>query len=199
MSLPPFFTPAQIARLSAGVVFVDVLAEFQFASGTVRAWNGNTELPSGGHTWKPMYGAGAIDGVSISGRSVSETVTFTLNGLSGQSPDFLAKALEETPEVEQQLVILFLQIFDEDWQPVGAPIGIWWGFMQPPKVSRTPMQADGGGAQTVTLTAENAFFNRSKPPLGRYTDRDQQTRAPGDKFFQFTPNLLFKTFVWPDF
>jgi hypothetical protein len=49
------------------------------------------------------------------------------------------------------------------------------------------------------MTAENAFFNRSRPPYGRYTDRDQQSRSAGDKFFQFTPSLLFKTFTYPDY
>ncbi|BCH32643.1 hypothetical protein MesoLjLc_45730 [Mesorhizobium sp. L-8-10] len=194
-----FFTPDQVAQLSAGVVRLDLLVEFQFASGTERVWNGNSELTTSGNLWKPMFRAGRIEGIGISGGTASETVTFTLNGLPGQSPDFLAKALEETPEVEQQFVIVYLQLFDEDWQPVGAPIGIWWGFMQPPKVSRTPMQDIEGGTQAITLVAENAFFNRSRPPNGRYTDRDQQTRSPGDKFFQFTPSLLFKTFVWPDF
>lgn len=193
-----FFTPEQIAAFAAGKVLVDIITEFQFKSGTVRVWNGVTEMVSGGHVWKPMFGRGSIDGLGVSGGTVSETVTFTLNGLPNQDPDLLGLALEETPEADQQLCIIYLQLFDEDWQPWGNPIGVFWGFMQPPKVSRTPMQGTDGAIQSVTMAVENAFFNRSRPPNGRYTDRDQQRRSPGDKMMQFIPSLLFKRIVWPD-
>lgn len=193
-----FFTPSQIATLSESTVRLDLLAEFQFQSETIRVWNGNTKLTAGGHDWQPMYGAGTIEGLAMSGGTVSETVSFTLNGLPDQSADFLAKALEETPDVVQQLVIVFLQLFGDDWQPVGTPIGLFWGFMQPPGINRSPAQDESGSTQSITLTAENAFFNRSRPPFGRFTDRDQQTRYPGDRFFQFVPQLLFKNIVYPD-
>src|SRR6185312_16651874 len=194
-----FFTPEQLAHLAASTVRLDILAKMEFRSKTVYLWNGNTELETGGQTWLPMRGAATVDGLGVAAGTASETVTFQLDGLPDQASDLLALALEETPDVAQQLVTVYLQLFDEDWQPQGAPIGIWWGFMQPPRITRTPMQGTEGAVQSITLTAENAFFNRSRPPHGRYTDRDQQKRAPGDKFFQFTPSLLFKTFTYPDF
>ena len=194
-----FFTPEQIDHLSQSTVRCDFLVKFDFASETIRVWNGNTKLEAGGHLWQPMYGAGGIDGLSLTPGTVSETVTFQLGGLPDQAVDFLSHALEETPEVLQQLVTVFLQLFDEDWQPVGIPIGLWWGFMQPPRVSRTEMQGAEGAVQSIKLTAENAFFNRSRPPYGRYTDRDQQKRSPGDKFFTFIGSLIFKVFRYPDF
>lgn len=194
-----FFTPEQVAILKGRVVRVDLMAEFRFQEETVRAWNGNTELVAGGHEWLPLYGAATIEGLGVSGGTVSESVTFTLNGLPGQPADFLRAALEETTDVQQQLVIVFLQLFSEEWQPVGSPIAIFWGFMQPPRVNRSPAQDDQGAIQSVMLTAENAFFNRSRPPFGRYSDRDQQQRSPGDLFFQFVPSLLFKTVTYPDY
>lgn len=197
--MPAFFTPEQIELLSRSVVRLDLLAEFQFQSETIYAWNGNTALVAGAHTWLPLYGTATIEGLAISGGTVSETVTFTLNGLPNQSPDFLSKALEETPDVIQQFVVVYLQLFGDDWQPVGSPLGMFWGFMQPPRVNRSPMQDENGAVQSIVLTAENAFFNRSRPAFGRYSDRDQQLRSPGDKFFQFVPSLLFKTFTWPDY
>ena len=194
-----FFTPDQIDILSKTVVRVDLMAEFQFRSETMYLWNGNTPLVSGGRTFLPAYGAATIEGVGISGGTVSESVDFTLNALPGQPLDFLRVALEETQDIVQQLVIVYLQLFNSDWQPVGVPIAIFWGFMQPPRVNRTPAQDDQGSIQSISMTAENAFFNRSRPPLGRCTDRDQQTRSPGDKFFQFQASLLFKSLVYPDY
>ncbi|MDH6229605.1 hypothetical protein M2281_000177 [Mesorhizobium soli] len=197
-----FFTPEQIEMLSQTTVRLDLLVEFQFTSGITRVWNGNTELQSGieggnSKIWKPMYGSGQIDGLSLPTGATAESVNFTVSGIPEDKIGLLAKALEESPQVAQRLVTVYLQLFDADWQPFGVPIGIWWGFMQPPRVARSQMQDTEGAVQSVSLTAENAFFNRARPPYGRYTDRDQQKRAPGDKFLQFVPSLLFKTFEYP--
>lgn len=194
-----FFTPEQIAALSASTVRVDFLTKMEFKSGTSYLWNGNTDLGTGGQTWKPMHGAGVIDGLSAPTGTAAEAVTFQLNGLPDQATDLLRMALEDNQDSAQRLVTVYLQLFDADWQPVGAPIGIWWGFMQPPRITRTPMQGTEGAIQSISMQAENAFFNRSRPPYGRYTDRDQQKRSPGDKFCQFVPSLLFKTFTYPDY
>src|SRR5690606_5449949 len=121
-------------------------------------WNGNTELEAGGQTWAPMYGAASIDGLAAPTDASAEQVTLELNGLPSQATDLLSLALEETPDVVQQLVTIYLQLFDDDWQPVGSPIGIWWGFMQPPRISRTQMQGSDGAIQSISVTAENAFF-----------------------------------------
>lgn len=194
-----FFTSGQLEALSGTDVRVAFLVEFQFDSETIYVWNGFHEITSGGKTWKPMKGAGQIDGIAVNSQQQSDTVDFTLSGIPDSHVDILAKALEETPDVNQRTVLIYMQLFDADWQPNGSPIPIWWGFMQPPKVSRSAMQDAQGGTQTIQLTAENAFFNRSRPPYGRYTDRDQQKRSPGDKFFQFTPGLLFRVFTYPDY
>lgn len=194
-----FFTSDQIAALSASTVRIAPLVEMEFTSGTTRVWNGEYDLTSGGKTWLPMYGTGSIDGLGLNPSGQSESVTLTLSGIPDTDLDILGKVLDDTPEVTQRSVRIYLQLFDSDWQPVGAPIAVWWGFLMPPKVARSPMQDGTGSTQTVTIDAENAFFNRSRPPSGRYTDRDQQSRSPGDKFFQYTSSLLFKTFKYPDF
>lgn len=199
-----FFSAAQIEMLAATTVRLDLLVEMQFASGTRYVWNGNTALETGGNVYQPMRGLGGIDGLDFAGEAVSEKVTLTLSGLPADltAPDgggFLGFVLGETADVDQRIVKISVQFFDADWQPVGAPAPIWWGYMQPPRVSRTPMTETEGGVQSITVTAENAFFNRSRPPFGRYTDRDQQSRSPGDLFFQFAPGLVNKTVTYPDY
>jgi len=194
-----FFDPTQIEKLSEKTVRVEFLVKFEFLSETVYAWNGEYPLTVAGNTYKPLHGIGRIEGLSSSTTAASESITLSLNGLPNQDPDFFALALEETPEANQQLVTVSMILFDEHWQTVGSPITIWWGFMQPPRVNTTPANELEGGGQTVTVTAENAFFNRSRPPYGRYTDRDQQGRSPGDSFFQYTGSLNFKTFTYPDY
>lgn len=194
-----FFDPEQVAEFAKRQVRLDLLVEFRFASETMRVWNGNTELVTGGNNYLPMYGHGSIDGLGMASGTASESVSFQVSGLPSQALDFLGMALNSNEEVDQRIVVVSMQLFDEEWQPLGIPAPIFWGFMQPPRVSRTEMTGTDGATQSITLTAENAFFNRSRPAYGRYTDRDQQKRSPGDKFFQFTGSLAFKRFTYPDY
>lgn len=194
-----FFSPEQVAEFAKRQVRLDLLVEFRFASETMRVWNGNTALETGGNTYLPMYGYGSIDGLGMASGTASEAVTFQMSGLPGQALDFLAMALDSNNEVDQRIVVVSLQLFDDEWQPLGVPAPIFWGFMQPPRISRTEMGSTEGAIQSISMTAENAFFNRSRPAYGKYTDRDQQVRFPGDRFFQFTPNLVQKVFTYPDY
>lgn len=194
-----FFTADQIARLSGGEVRIDLLTQMTFRSSIKRVWNGNTDLETGGHVWTGLKGAGNIEGLAIDSGTTASAVTLTLSGLPDADPDLLAIALAETDEVDQQPISIAVQLFDADWQPVGAPVGVWWGVMQPPVIARTPMQDGQGGVQSIALPALNAFYNRSRPPNGRYTDSDQQARSPGDQFFQFAPSLVYKNFTYPDY
>ena len=194
-----FITPEQLALLSATVVRCDRVCKFDFASGIQYAWNGNTDLVVGGNTYKPMFGFGRIDGDGYAGGTVSEAVTLLLDGLPEQRLDFLSAALADTTEVDQRMLMLSLQLFNDDWQPVGLPISYFRGYMQPPTVTRSAMQDIVGGTQTITMRAENIFFGRARPPNGRNTDRDQQARSPGDKFFGFVSSLISKNVRYPDF
>jgi hypothetical protein len=202
-----FFTSEQIDLLSASTVRCDLGCKFDFASGAKYAWNGDTKLVIGSNTYQPMKGYGRIDGLGMASGTVSESVTLSLSGLPnsvpGNSPeeelDFLAVALAESSEVDQRMVTISLLLFGEDWQIVGSPIPLFHGFMQPPSVTRTPMQDGDGGIQSITLTAENVFFGRARPSNGRNTDRDQQARSPGDFFFGYVWSLRNKTITYPDY
>lgn len=195
-----FFTDEQIAYLSKSTVRADFLVKFEFVSETVYIWNGHYDLTVDGIVYRPMHGIAKIDGLSIgSGDQTSRTVTLSTSGISDNDLNLTALALQQTPEANQQLVTIYLQLFDEDWQPVGSPIAVFFGFMQPPEIDSDAGSELIGGQQILSITAENAFFNRSRPPSGRYTDRDQQALYPGDKIFQFVPSLIFKTLTYPDY
>jgi hypothetical protein len=190
-----FFTEEQAAALAETTARVASLVEFDFVSGPSFVWNGFGDLDTGGNIYKGLAGLGQIDGLEQTRGPQSRQVTFTLSGVSDGG--FLPTALAETDEVQGRLVVVSLQLFDVDWQVVGAPFPIWFGIMQPPRVTRTPMEGVEGAAQTVTLPAENLFVGRSRPPAGRYTDRDHQTRYPGDRFFDRVADLVNKVIAWP--
>lgn len=195
-----FFTDEQIAYLSGRRVQTALVGKFDFKSGAVYAWNGNYKLTIGGNIYQPMYGMASIEGLSQSSDGSSSNFTVTVSGLPEQAgTDFLAAALADTDEVNQRIITLSLVLFDEDWQPVGSPLPLRYGFMQPPKVSRTPATESDGAVQTIVIEAEDIFFNRARPAYGRNNDADQQARSPGDKFFGFVASLVNKTVKYPDY
>ncbi len=191
-----FFTAEQVASLAASTARAAWLVEARFRSKTVRRWAGDTVLDAGGHEWKPTYGAVQIEGLGFSGEAQSRQVTLTLSGVD---PELLPLAVAESDEADQQPLLIYLQVFGADWQPIGGLIPLFFGLMQPPRVDDTPASGDDGAVQTATLTVENAFFNRSRPANGRYTDRDQKRRSPGDRIMEFVSSLVFKTLRFPDF
>lgn len=191
-----FFTAQEIERFEGDIRW-QILAEMHFASKTIGVWNGMTELMVNGVEFLPAFGAGTIEGLSFSGGVTAEKVTLTLPALE---ESLLGKMLAETSEVDQRLVKLYLQSFDEDWQPIAAAPIIFFGYMQPPRVSRTEVTTDetDGPVQSGSLDCENIFFNAGLPSGGRNTDRDQQQRFPGDKVYQFVSSLKNKTLSYPD-
>lgn len=190
-----FFTAEQAAALASTTPRVAWLAELFFKSATIRLWAGDTMLDTGGRAWKPTFGQVTPEGIGWDGQATSRQITLSVSGVA---TSLLALALAETNEADQQFAMLHLQFFDADWQTVGAPAPLFYGVMQPPTVERSET-GEAGAVQTITLPIENLFYNRARPPYGRYSDRDQNHRTVNDRFFEFTPTLKFKTIVWPDY
>ena len=192
-----FFSQEQVDALANNVVRCPWAAEFQFKSETVRIWSGSTWLDANDAEWRPTHGAVQIDGLGFTGEAVSKQISLTVSGVDA---DFLLAARSQTDEADQQPMRVFMLFLDEDWQviPPMVPLGTY--LMQPPQVSRTEIEGMEGAEQTVTLTAENLFYNRSRPANGRYTPSDQAKRVGwNDRFFDFIPSLINRSFRWPTF
>lgn len=195
-----FFTTEQAAALAGQTVRMAWLAEFQFVSATKRIWSGDTLLAIGGNNWDPTRGHVQIEGLGFSGDASSQKITLSVSAVGDGLPaDFLAQALAESDEADQRPLIVYMVLFDEEWQVSGGLIPIGAYTMQPVAVSRAAMEGVEGTVQKISIEAENAFYNRARPPFGRYTDRDQNKRTSGDKFFEFTPSLTSASFTYPDF
>lgn len=194
-----FFTADQLALLSASTVRLATLVDFEFDSITHRVWNGAGRLIAGGQEYVGLGlggGLAGIEGLIYSPTPESKQVTLSLSGVD---ESLLALALAETDQTEGRLCIISFQLFDASWQPIGSPMEPFFGIMQKPKVTRSPLDKDGGGQQVIQLPVENLFFGRSRPAAGRYTDRDQNLRYPGDRFFAYVGSLVSKVITWPDF
>jgi hypothetical protein len=194
-----FFTPAEIERFQSGKIRAAFLVKMEFESQTMGAWNGNRKLTINDVTYLPMFGAGTIDGLSFTNATISEQVTVSIAGVNN---DHLGMVLDEAGEVQDRLMTIYLQMFDDDWQPIAAAPAVFFGYMQPPNVAQEEVTQDANASspvQRIEVAAENIYFNRSRAPGGRYSERDQQLFSPGDKIFDFMPSLVFMQFAYPDF
>lgn len=188
--MPHYFPNTIRARLQGRTVRLAHLVSFDFdaLSGFEPAylWNGSRAFISGGHTWNGLRGLGKIDGLEESLALQATTITATLTGVDS---NLLAVAVsEDRAHYVGRMLRVFLQFFDEDWQPLDDPFARAAGIMDGMTVNRS-QNGDGATVRSIAVTAPNIFAGRRVPPFGYFTDRDQQQRSPGDLGCQHIPEL----------
>lgn len=192
-----FFTKDELTRLSSkSAVRYALLAHMEFKTATsIRLFAGSGDVKAGGHIWRGVGQLIQIEGLSDNRGTDSSQVTFTLSGVDEK---ILPLALSDSKEVDQQQIYVYMQLLDEDDQPIGNMFTVFYGFMQPPSISKTFSEGSGWQCQVV-ISAENLLAGKAKPPYGRYTDRDQQNRHNGDLFFNNIYKVNGKTITWPNY
>lgn len=188
--------PALIAAQNSGLsVRVAPLLRFDFLSGAGRYWPGFGRLRTNDdQEWTGAQGTASIGEIALPLGGQAPEQTFTLSGVDA---GFVAKARADQSEYINRMCWIFLQWFGDDWQPLDLPFAIWSGRMA--GLSHARQSDDSGFTQTITLKAESLFASRKRPPHGRYTDRDQQARYPGDKGCERTAGIQQKPVVFPDY
>lgn len=177
-----YFPQAVQAHLAGGAIRMAHLVQCAFASGTFRTWQGWSTLVAGGHEWTGNGGLISVSEIDASPSQFASSFSLTMSGLPDDQFDAYAKLYMADPdEYRGRQVIVFLQVFDGNWQPLDQPYALATGFMDVPSFEVTE------GAARITLQCEGAFVTRKRPRWGFYTDADQQRRYPGDRGLEFTP------------
>jgi hypothetical protein len=191
----PFIDATTAARLQESGVRAALLIELQFQSGTARLFNGHGRVAVDGQTWDGYGEFGSLTGLGQSRGTESSKVTLAMSGVS---LDVIQKAKNGVDDVQGRRAFIWKRLFDADWQPVGSRIAIYWGIMQRINIrSEAPQDEAMGRTRVAELEIENPFAARSRPAARRFTDADQQSRWPGDKFFRFVPLQDGQTVKWP--
>lgn len=193
------------AQLSGGVVRAAPLVHFDFLSGPVRVWPGFGPLDAGGEHWQGIGDLGAMSPITAGSAGAIDEMKFSLFG----DEEMLGHIEEDAEEASGREVNVWLQFFDVrqmdeagnwvDWQPLSDPLSLFWGRMGPLGVQRTPPGDDGRATRVISVSAQNAFLNRSRPAFAWFTDRDQKSRSPGDNMFILVSQLTEGTVRWPKF
>ncbi len=183
--------PTEVATVvGSGVAAHAFLIKFDFLSETKRVWTGFGKL----RTLDNQEWDGIGDLVAISGLTGMRSGTAPAGKItaSGVSPDLLPIALGEIDEYQGRPVAIFFQAFS-DRTMVHNPCPLLLRIMTNISIDRT------GDTRSLSINHESPYVGRNNPANGWYSDRDQQSRHPGDRFCERAPFLFFKQERWPDY
>jgi hypothetical protein len=183
------------ARAAAGVAGAHWLLELDFTSGTLYFTTWPLTVVISGNTY---LGLGNLLDVSTVGESedtAADQVTLALNVVNTA---LLASAIGDATFYRGRAVRLYLQLFDDTYQPVGARVQRWTGTMEKVSVSRTPSPATGGSSSgKIELRCSRSGMSRARNATGlRLTHAQQQQRFPGDMGLEYIQPLIETPALW---
>jgi hypothetical protein len=207
MGLPIFPTADFDAVIEAyakgNTVNLPALAYFDFRDGPQAYWGGeypfSSDLALGGSvTWQGIGKSGvlvAIEGLEDSSNLSSSDMSITVSGVDPAVMTVFKD--EDRADYINRLMCIYAQFCDADYQPLCPPYALRAGIMGTMTVDMVQDAQSGSWTRTIKLPASNIFSGRSSAKSSFYTDRDQQKRHPGDKFFQFVSTLQDVTIPVP--
>lgn len=199
MSIPVYrdvnFDAIIEAYAKNNALFLPALVYFDFLSEPIATWGGHYDLTIGRVTWQGLGRSGlvsSIEGIEASSTTQSSDMTFTMSGVDSTVLSIFGGTYRE--EYVGRLVAVYGLFCTEDWQPVpgSRPFAYAVGIMGTASVSRVPSQGSDGESswtRSISLPASNIFYGRNGIKNSYFTDRDQQRRHPGDKFFTFVQSI----------
>tara|TARA_R100000995_G_C3466588_1_gene116011 strand:- start:290 stop:868 length:579 start_codon:yes stop_codon:yes gene_type:complete len=160
-----------------------------FNTGTLYLWNGygDISLTAGGST-NTYTGLGDASGLS----PVDEQSAVQASGanlvLNGVKSSLISTAL--SAQYTNRDGKIFLGMFDTSKNVVADVYTLFVGKMDVMIIRET------GDTSTIELKLENRLIALERAIERRYTDEDQKNLFPGDKGFEFIPDLQDKQLVW---
>ena len=175
---------AMAGAVTAPLAQLALLAEFDFASGTVRFWTGYGQQTWSGVVWTGSGDLGAVSPIDETTTVGAASLSFTLSGVPS---DLIALSLGDA--YRQKKCKLWLAAVNGAGVIQGA-YQIFGGRMDVMKI------ADNGTTSTITLTAENQLIDLGRARDLRYTDEEQQRLFPGDRGLEYVAKLSEQPIYW---
>jgi hypothetical protein len=187
------FDASALAQATAPVRGVQWLVELGFTSGTVRYTTNALDITSGGYTWQ---GFGSLVSVGSMRETEDGSSGAVILGLAITSAGLLTAASGNVDNYRAKPARLYLQLIGETYQPVGAPVARWSGYMDKVRINRKPSK-EGSGTGSIEMVCSRANANRSRAATGlRHTHAQHIRRFPGDNGFEYISTLIETPAVW---
>ena len=183
------------ARIAASERGACWLVELEFVAGTVRYTTNSVDVTSGGVTYTAVGTFAEVQNLGESADSSADRLTFSL-AIPNQA--MLAAAIGDASTYRGRRARLYLQLLDDVFQPAGAKLLRWQGYMDKVQISRKPGGfKQPGGAGRISLVCSRAGMARARNALGlRLTDAQQQARYPGDTGLRYVRKLIEQPSLW---
>lgn len=177
-------TAEMLAAYAAETLRPIVFVAADFPSGITRLTSAPYDITWDGYTWTGRGQLLSID-------EIEESETLSARGvriaLSGIPPALVSLAFDE--HYQGRDLTIWQGLLDAGHQVIADPYSPWAGRMD-------VMSIELGEAATITLTGAHRLADMDRPRGGRCNDADQQSRYPGDKFFEFLESMQNAQLVW---
>lgn len=184
------------ARAAASVAGIHYLVDLDFSTGIQYFTTHAMSIVSGGHTYT-AFG----DLVEIAGLQESEDqgadkleMSFTVVNTA-----MLAALIGPATVYRNRAARLWVQLIDDTYQPAGAAVLRWAGYMDVPRVERESAPIEGGFAGgKIVLPCWRAGIARLRTANGlRRTHAQQLQRTSGaDTGLRYTQQLIEQPALW---
>lgn len=152
--------------------------QYYCTAGASIAWNGFTWLGTGGLvSVEPLRETAAIESVGL---------RMTLSGVPSS---LLSLALGS--HVQGRLLTVWMGALDSSNALISSPLQVYAGRID------TLTIEDGEQTATITATVESEMAALMSAAVRRYTNEDQQRAYPGDKVFEYVPQMVEKVLPFP--
>jgi len=179
---------AAIASTARGVAW---LIELQFTSGTLRYTTAPVDISALTYTW---IGGKAVDVGNLSESEDTSAESLVFGFVVDAS--VLSLALGNVESYRGKPAGLWLQLFDDKFQPAGAPIKRWAGYMNKVNVKRES-NPDGPSTGRIELECTRAGMARSRNVEGlRLSHAQQLAKFAGDNGLQYVQTLVEQPTLW---
>lgn len=178
-------TSGMFAEIAAARLRPAVFCYAEFNTGPIYLWSGYGPVSWNGNTWS---GVGTLGGISAMQETTDVSATNIVLSLSGIPSDLLGDAMTEVRQGKQ--VRIWLGALDEAMNIIIDPYESFSGRMDVAVVD------EGADTSTISLTVESSLVDMQRLRLVPFTDQAQQAEFPGDKGFEYVPQLQDKSIVW---
>jgi hypothetical protein len=178
-------TAGMLAALSQGIFRPVIFVEAEFVSGYLRLFSGLGTKSWNSQTW---YGAGDLMVVSAISDTEELKATAMSIAVSGIPSANISRALDECRP--NYPVRVWFGALDVDGSVIADPVQCFDGKMDVPTIDQ------GGDSCTISITVETELADLQRARVRRYTDEDQKSVYPGDRFCEFVTKIQDANFTW---
>lgn len=189
------FDTAGQAQLVASVKGDAWLVDLDFSTGPIHVTNWPVNVDSGGFTY---LGAGHRATVGSLDESEDTNPNKLVLGLTIVDTAMLALSIGPSSVYRNRGVKIWMQLFDEFYQPKGAPRLRWQGTMNKMRHKRSPSPAQGGNNHgRIEMECARAGADNARRVSGLRMSHEQHVRMfPGDTGTRYVSQLVSEPSLW---